>query len=57
MINEKAIEVNEENSGEFDLDEFMEKLNFIDKVKKELAQLEDDNIIPVYNFCEKLKEH
>ncbi|MGE0588273.1 MAG: hypothetical protein AB7O48_06835 [Cyclobacteriaceae bacterium] len=45
MKKEKAIETIKELPAEFDLDELIEKLIFVDKVDKGLKQIEDGKVI------------
>ncbi|MCB0489436.1 MAG: hypothetical protein R2820_04025 [Cyclobacteriaceae bacterium] len=45
MKKEKAIETIRELPAEFDLDELIEKLIFVDKVDKGLKQIEDGKIV------------
>ena len=46
MKREKAIETIRELPPEFDLDELIEKLIFVEKVDKGLTQLEEGKTIP-----------
>lgn len=52
MKRDKALETIKELPGEFDLEELMEKLVFVEKVEKGLKQLEKEETIP----HEKVKE-
>jgi hypothetical protein len=46
MKREKAIETVNELPKEFDLEELIEKLVFVEKVEKGLKQLDEQNTIP-----------
>ena len=46
MKRDKAIETIKELPGEFDLEDLMEKLVFVEKVEKGLNQLEKGETIP-----------
>lgn len=52
MKRDKAIETIKELPQEFDLDELIEKLIFVEKVDKGIKQLDEDKTIP----HEKVKE-
>ena len=56
MIKEKVIEVTKELPNEFDLDDLIEKLIFIDKVEKGLIQLDEGKTIPHDEVKNKVKE-
>jgi len=56
MIKEKVIEVTKELPNEFDLDELIEKLIFIDKVEKGLIQLDEGKTLPHDEVKNKVKE-
>lgn len=46
MKRDKAIETIKELPQEFDLDELIERLVFVEKVEKGLAQLEEGKTVP-----------
>jgi len=56
MIKEKVLEVTKELPNEFDLDDLIEKLIFIDKVEKGLIQLDEGKTIPHDEVKNKVKE-
>ena len=56
MIKEKVIEVTKELPNEFDLDDLIEKLIFIDKVEKGLIQLDEGKTLPHDVVKNKVKE-
>ena len=56
MIKEKVLEVTKELPNEFDLDDLIEKLIFIDKVEKGLIQLDEGKTLPHDEVKNKVKE-
>lgn len=56
MKKEKAIETIKEFPAEFDLDELIEKLIFVDKVDKGLKQIEDGKVIGHHEVKEIVKK-